>query len=195
MAGGMLLLLLAAVGKGRPIFNKLIGIVFSFMWASAALKVTFGAPTPNFYRLSQPPDPVSIPATRSDARGNTFLFFQILGRMVEDQGGNAVGWPVEGVVTALLFGAQSVLFAVMGGSGLIDFRLPCGAFASRASHQIGFAHLAATFAATAINVNTKGRFFKLVFPLDLFTSGFILSSALPSGYSKIVMTLTHPSPG
>lgn len=112
--------------------------------------------------------------------------------MVEDQGGSSAGWPVEGVATALLFGAQSVLFAVLGGSGLIDFRLPCGAFANRASHQIGFAHLAATFAATAINVNTKGRFFKLAFPLDLFTSGFILSSALPSGYSKLVMMTPSP---
>lgn len=40
VAGAMLLLALAVVGKGKPLVNKLIGIIFSFMWASTALQVT-----------------------------------------------------------------------------------------------------------------------------------------------------------
>lgn len=116
----MLLLALAAMGKGRALTNKLISIMFSGLWASMALQV----PNPHVslvrFGLSH--------MCASD---------QVLGNMVEtSQQGGLVGWPVEAVATAVVLGAQSVIFAVVGGSGLIAFGFPCGSFASRPSHQV-----------------------------------------------------------
>mmetsp|Transcript_23124 Transcript_23124/g.57023 ORF Transcript_23124/g.57023 Transcript_23124/m.57023 type:complete len:348 (-) Transcript_23124:378-1421(-) len=110
----------------------------------------------------------------------------VLGEVVSKSGpGNP--WPVEGVVTALLFGGQSVLNVIFGTSNFLQFGQPIARIKSSISQQMGLVLLLLSFVQTAVHLLSKGVFFKMPFPVDVFTLGLFFASAVDSGYSKMML--------
>jgi len=115
------------------------------------------------------------------------LGLSTLGAMVDAQPAGAEGWPVEGVATAVVMGLHSAVVVTMGVSGLLSFQIPCTRFVSNHAHQVGAGLMVAAYVALSVHNGTKGRFFAMAFPLDVFTIGFVLASAVDSGYSKLLL--------
>ena len=103
--------------------------------------------------------------------------------------GQAASWPIEGILASLYFGAQSLIFTLLGNAGFLGLYRPFGHIRQSAEQQIGLFLMLLTAAWIAGHFVTNGAFCKLAFPLDLFTIAFLLSTSEDSGYSKVALLL------
>lgn len=98
-------------------------------------------------------------------------------------------WPIEGLLASIFFGAQSLVFTVLGNSGFLQLYRPFAHVGRSTAQQMGLFLVVVLLVWIAAHFISKGAYCKLAFPLDLFTIAFMLSTSEDSGYAKMVLLL------
>uniref|UniRef100_A0A7S4USY6 Uncharacterized protein n=2 Tax=Guillardia theta TaxID=55529 RepID=A0A7S4USY6_GUITH len=165
---GVALLTLICLGvrlKGSTVFStKLVCLFLSAMWASQGILVFSDTCT---------------------VQGN----FRV--RNATMTGGDVGNFrmPVEGFVSSVFFGLESILLTILGNSGFLLFHRPASNIRRSPSQQMGAVMLAFSLASPVLFKFFPNVVTKLSFPLDMFTAGLFFSAACDSGYSKLAMLI------
>ena len=166
--------------------TKIISLILSGMWASQGV-LMFGESCPGagygpvhlITLLASSSERSLIHVTR-DIRGNVGPSLPAVAK---------ARWPVEGLLASVFFGAQSLVFVVLGNSGFLNLYRPFAHLGRSTAQQMGLFLVLVLLVWSAGHYFSKGAYCKLVFPLDLFTIAFMLATSEDSGYAKMSLLL------